>query len=234
MIEDIINRMCELKPQVDDHQNNKLTIRKQVKIDLAHQLDQSPTLDLNEFAELYEQSRPTLRIVAAAECSFDLADDIVSQASIIAMNQLGNFTPGTNFTAWTAAIVRGVARNQRRSEQRHLNRITKLFNSTGQNKKSQTTTQEHTQLQSTPDGPSIHLPPEFDPKLRDALNELSAPQRTCLLLKTILEHSYNEIAEILSIPSATARSHVYRARTILLNKLQSDFNPSTTGADHDA
>ncbi|MFK7759483.1 MAG: RNA polymerase sigma factor [Phycisphaerales bacterium] len=217
-----------------------------MKIDHTNQLDESPTLNLNEFAELYENARPTLRIVAAAECNFDLADDIVSQASIIAMNQLNSFIPGTNFTAWTAAIVRGVARNQRRSEQRRLNRITKLFYTgsaynTPSNTPSNTPinsphspASEHAQLQSTEDGPSVQLPPDFDPKLREALKELSAPQRTCLLLRTILEHSYNEIAEILSIPSATARSHVYRARTILLNQLQSDFNTTTTGADHDA
>lgn len=190
---------------------------------------QHEQLDPDAFAALFEKSRGTLRVVAAAECGFDFAEDIVQHSAIIALERLDQFTPGTNFTAWTSTIVRGVARNQRRSEQRHrskLLRFTNMFPKSGPRKTSITASTSPSQRPVTPD---YALPVEFDDRIRDALDTLSSTQRTCLLLRTLLEHSYSEIGEILDIPAATARSHVYRSRTALLDQL--DPPCSSQGGD---
>ncbi|MEM6997175.1 MAG: sigma factor-like helix-turn-helix DNA-binding protein, partial [Myxococcota bacterium] len=56
-------------------------------------------------------------------------------------------------------------------------------------------------------------------ELADALQTLGETPRTCLLLKTVLELEYSEIADVLGIPAGTAMSHVSRARAKLKKHL---------------
>lgn len=56
---------------------------------------------------------------------------------------------------------------------------------------------------------------EIAREIEASLSTLTTDQRTCLVLKTVQGLSYREIAEVLSIGEATARSHVFRARTTL-------------------
>ncbi len=199
-------------------------------------IDQKEQLDEARFSELFEQSRSTLRIVAAAECGFSLADDIVQHSAIVALKHLHEFTPGTNFKAWTSTIVRGVARNQRRSEKRRINRRPKLIQARSRTKDAVVDAKPIARITPSDQGPEVHLPPEFDTKLREALETLSVHQRTCLLLRSLLDHSYTEIGEILEMPAATARSHVFRARANLLDILHTPDQSETItkkGAKHD-
>jgi len=146
-------------------------------------------LSPERFADLLEGARPTLRLVAAAEAGRQHADDVVQQAGEIALCRLDSFTPGTNFGAWMAAIVRGAARNHRRREHTRRRR------------------------ESTP-----RLLPRKDaaaPRadhVWEAIETLSAQQRECLLLRVVGELRYDQIAAVLDIPTATARSHVHRGR----------------------
>lgn len=188
---------------------------------------QSVQLDPDSFARHFETARPALRVVAGSECGFEHADDVVQHAAVIALEQLNKFTPGTNFTAWTATIVRGVARNQRRSVQRRATHQPGLALFFRQKDKQLAKTAQPTRIRPADATPEVEVPNEFDTKLKDALSALSPEQRTCLLLKTLLEHSYSEIGHILSIPPTTARSHVYRARLQLMIMLD---NPNTKGA----
>ena len=73
-------------------------------------------LDPETFATLFEHARPSLRVIAGAECGFAHADDAVQQGAITAMKRIKTFTPGTDFNAWAAAIVRNTAKNTRRGE----------------------------------------------------------------------------------------------------------------------
>lgn len=186
--------------------------------------NECPQLDHDSFADLFERARGILRVVAASECGFDLADDIVQHAAIIALQRLDQFTPGTNFNAWTSAIVRGVARNQRRSEQRHRSKIFRFTSMFPKDSSQKSDRQSSSASTAKPITPDFSLHEEFDDQLRAALDTLNTTQRTCFLLRTLLEHSYSEIGEILDIPSATARSHVYRSRTALLDQLE-NFQP---------
>jgi len=188
---------------------------------------QSAQLDPESFARLFEAARPALRVVAGSECGFEHADDVVQHGAVIALEQLSNFTPGTNFTAWAATIVRGAARNQRRSAQRRTTHQPKLALFITQKNKQRSKTIQPPGIRPSGTTPEVEIPNEFDTKLKDALSLLSPEQRTCLLLKTLLEHPYSEIAQILNIPPTTARSHVYRARVQLLNLLD---NPNTKGS----
>jgi RNA polymerase sigma-70 factor (ECF subfamily) len=187
---------------------------------------QSAQLDPESFARLFEAARPALRVVAGSECGFEHADDVVQHGAVIALEQLNKFTPGTNFTAWAATIVRGVARNQRRSDQRRTKHQLGLAMFLLQRTRSESMKNRPTRMRPTGSTTEVEVPTEFDARLKDALSVLSTDQRACLLLKVLLEHSYSEISQILNIPPTTARSHVYRARLELMSVLD---NPQMKG-----
>jgi RNA polymerase sigma-70 factor (ECF subfamily) len=59
----------------------------------------------------------------------------------------------------------------------------------------------------------------FDDRVMHALNSVSDIARACLLLRTIQNLSYDEIAKALEIPAGTAMSHVHRTRIVLRERL---------------
>lgn len=155
-------------------------------------------LDPETFAALLEHARPSLRVIAGAECGFAHADDAVQAGAMTAMKRLSSFTPGTDFEAWVAAIVRGAARNLGRAERRHARRVRRA---------------------QAPDRTSQSDHAGLDGELLDALGALTSDQRVCLLLKATRGKTYAQIGAVLGIPEATARSHVFRARAAMLDRL---------------
>jgi RNA polymerase sigma-70 factor (ECF subfamily) len=134
------------------------------------------------------------------------------------LRKIEQFQRGTRFEAWIASIVRFVASNSRRKtatrktypvESRHLDSIA-------------TSDQpEHlNSFQSHRDGniPTAESP--FDDEVLSALNQLSQTARACLLLRTIHNLSFHEIAELLEIPPGTAMSHVHRSKSLMRERLQ--------------
>jgi RNA polymerase sigma-70 factor (ECF subfamily) len=57
-------------------------------------------------------------------------------------------------------------------------------------------------------------------EVRDALQELNRPDRIVLVLREVMDLSYDEIAENLSIPVGTVRSRIFNARQRLLKMIQ--------------
>lgn len=136
-------------------------------------------------------------MVAAAEVGRAHAADAVQQAAMTALGQLDRFQRGSDFRAWMAAVVRGAARNMRRSEQARARRerTPRLIATTSD--------------MDSPDPAGLY----------EALDALPAMQRECMLLRAVGGHTYTEVGAIVGVPEATARSHVYRARRALLGRL---------------
>jgi len=63
------------------------------------------------------------------------------------------------------------------------------------------------------------LKDSFDDDVMHALGKISEDARTCLLLKSVENMSYKEIATLMKIPEGTAMSMVHRARTSLRKEL---------------
>ena len=59
----------------------------------------------------------------------------------------------------------------------------------------------------------------FDDDVVAALMSLDETARACLLMKTVLDLPYREIAAALGVPEGTAMSHVHRARGALRERL---------------
>ena len=140
------------------------------------------------------------------------ADDLVQGAILRALSAAQQFTPGTNFRAWSFTILRNVFYNQWRSQaSRHL---------------------------MLDDGAAPTSAPTQDASLevcdfRRAFAQLGSDHREALLLIGAAELTYSEAAVVCNCATGTMKSRVSRARSALralmdggaLNLRRSDVTP---------
>lgn len=149
-----------------------------------------------EFAAGFRESSRVLWCVAAGVLGDRAqAEDVLQEAAMTALNKLDTFRPGTSFVAWMSQTVRYVALNHRRKRERRRQALQR---------------EGRDPLR----GHADRIPDAgFDDAVQQALDTLPEAARTCLLLKTVMELEYSEIADVLGIPAGTAMSHVSRARS---------------------
>jgi len=164
------------------------------------------------------------------------AEDVCQEAFLAAYAKRGQFEPGTNFQAWMGRFIRnGVANELRKRARRQTASTDPMLLDQGEAAPSGAGLEglhlDTSQLDPSHLDPS-HLAPglfdedQLDERLVAGLRELGEVPRSCLLLRTLRELSYAEIALLLEIPEGTAMSHVHRARTSLRAKL----DPTVQGA----
>lgn len=146
------------------------------------------------------------------------AEDVVQEAALIALGKLSDFTPGTNFNAWVGRMVRYVALNYARKEQK---RRSPSLESVGDPIDAAGVERSGAKLSATFRG-------SLDARIERELFAIHETARACLLLRTVEGLSYENIAELLEIPEGTAMSHVHRTRLLLRERL-SDFAPDGAG-----
>ncbi|MHC4910137.1 MAG: RNA polymerase sigma factor [Planctomycetota bacterium] len=181
-------------------------------------------LSADGFANCFEEAaRPLWCIAAAVVGDRTLAEDVVQEAALIGLRKRSDFAPGTSFGAWMGQIVRNVARNSLRQRVRQARQTNggaplealpaeRVAHSSGV----------------SPRGELLVDQSNFDDEVVRALGELTETARTCLLLRTVLELSYQEMAELLGIPQGTAMSHVHRARQEMRRALSNAAGPEGT------
>ena len=163
------------------------------------------------FAREFESHRRVLLTLATAILGRrGEAEDVLQDASAVALGKLSSFETGTNFAAWMGQIVRFVALNhaRRRSARDTLpaDRIDELWHVTPR-------VDEPSDARIL--GELSRDQEHFDDEVRAALMELSPMARACLLLRAVQDLDYSELSRLLGIPEGTAMSHVHRARAAL-------------------
>ncbi len=178
-------------------------------------------LTAEEFAVRFQEAGPVLWTVAAGVLGErGEAEDVLQEAAMMALGKLQQFQPGTNFKAWVATFVRNVALNHGRKRQRQRTEPVEPEIAA-----------ELLEDSRPADGRGESLPVDlggglrlgqdaFDDHVQEALLGLGEIPRAALLLRTILDQSYREIAGVLGIPEGTAMSHVHRARTSMRSSLE--------------
>jgi RNA polymerase sigma-70 factor, ECF subfamily len=170
-----------------------------------------------DFAAQFNASFRVLWLVAIGIVSdASTAEDVVQEAALLALEKLDQFQPGTNFRAWMAQMVRFVALNHARKRQKH--KAVTLDDASGRRPLST----EPLPVAELHLGNRGQLPPDqahFDDRVLAALNSVGEIPRSCLLLRTIEQLEYSEIAKMLEIPEGTAMSHVHRTRQYLRERL---------------
>jgi RNA polymerase sigma factor (sigma-70 family) len=154
---------------------------------------------------------PHLRAFARGLCGRpDMADDLVQETAIKAWAARDRFTPGTNFRAWTFAILRNHFLSELRRN-RH-------------------------QVDYDPDAAERLLVMEADQEaplhlsdMEAALLKLSPERREAVLLIGAGGFTYEDAAQICQCAIGTMKSRVARARTELANMLDPEASNSVDG-----
>ena len=136
-----------------------------------------------------------------------VADDVFSSAVLAAYKSKSKFKPGTNFRAWMYRIIT----NKCFVANREIGRRGESLEEAGETLLNLAQDTVYRKAVSTPDdflaqcGDEIHM----------AMKKVSTMERSCLLLKTMENFSYKQIAEILEIPFGTVMTHLARGRAKL-------------------
>jgi RNA polymerase sigma-70 factor (ECF subfamily) len=154
---------------------------------------------------------PSLRVFAISLCgNVDRADDLVQDALLRALANLGSFEPGTNMSAWLLTILRNGFRSEYRKRRREVEDADGSYAE---------------RLTSLPEQTSHVEMNEF----RQALKSLPPDQCESLILVGASGFSYEEAAQICGCAVGTIKSRVNRARIRLAKILSiednSDFGP---------
>ncbi len=139
----------------------------------------------------------------------DDAEDLVQETYLKALRSFASFQPGTNFRAWIFQILRNTFLSSRTKFER---RMTEALDSD----------EGEPELAVDTETPETILINRSDSQLlQRAIDDLPVHYRETLLLCEVEEMSYQEIAQILSIPIGTVMSRLARARKAVRESLGS-------------
>src|SRR5580698_7295898 len=128
------------------------------------------------------------------------AEDLVQETYLKALRSFASFQPGTNFGAWMFQILR----NTFLSSRSRLDRLMTV---------AMDSEEEGAELAVNTETPEVILMNRSNSQLvQRAIGDLPVHYRETLLLCEVEEMSYQEIAEVLSIPVGTFMARLGRAR----------------------
>jgi RNA polymerase sigma-70 factor, ECF subfamily len=150
------------------------------------------------------------------------AEDLVQETYLKALRSFASFRPGTNFRAWMFRILRNTFLSSRKKYERRM--IDAL--------ESEEDEPELAVVRETPE--TILLNRSNLQRMERAIDDLPAHYRETLLLCEVEEMSYQQIAEILSIPIGTVMSRLARARKAVRESLsRTSAAPLPRDSSHD-
>jgi len=155
---------------------------------------------LDSLVRRYE--RQVFKVAVRILGNRDEAADVTQTVFMKAFENLHKYDAKRRFFSWIYRIAINESINQ-------LNR-----------RKNADVLQEHLGVSS--DRPDNQLEnDQMSSELRWALDQLSSDQKTVIVLRHFVEHSYDEIAEVLGIEPKTVKSRLYSARQKMRDTLLS-------------
>ena len=164
--------------------------------------------DEDAFREVVERTHSTVfRLACALVADRDEAADVTQETYVRAWSRRGELRDSAAVLAWLSRIARNVAHDRRRS---WWSRI-------------------RAPLEDTDAMPLAGDPPAADELLvaaqeagsvRRAMGLLPEKQRVVLTLREVEGLSYEQIAELLGVPTGTVESRLHRARAALAKRLE--------------
>ncbi len=163
-----------------------------------------------EAAEDLAQETRLLRFALSLTHDREAAEDLAQETIARALASQWRFHPGTNLKAWLFRILRNIHLNVVRADGSHP------------------TVVSIEELVAEPVGPHAHATSPVEARVveRAELTQIASAFRTLpaifaipLYLTAVEDLSYAETASILDIPVGTVMSRVYRARRLVISKL---------------
>jgi RNA polymerase sigma-70 factor, ECF subfamily len=165
--------------------------------------------DASAFEELvYRHGAAVYRAALAALRSSIDAEDVMQDAFLLAYRKLSHFRGDASFKTWLLTITWRCALRRRQSPARRLARLISNWGFVG---KSQGT---------EPSAEHVLIGREMQQQLRRLIRALPSRLRDPFLLAASGRYSYEELSDILDVPTGTLKWRVSEARRLLRGKLQ--------------
>lgn len=194
------------------------------RIDDVELVDRITRHDQGAFETLMRRYNGRLFRVARAILKNDTdAEDVLQDGYLAAYRHMRTFRGGARLSTWLTRIVVNQALMRLRTERRDP--VVLSFRDTAD-------PESHEGSNDVADNTSESAPQQlFRSELRRILerrvDELPAAFRTVFILREVEEMTVEETAECLSIPPATVRTRLFRARALLRNGLANDVDAVT-------
>lgn len=155
----------------------------------------TPRLRQRQFPDFYRVNhQPVFRALAAALGDAELAREAVDEAMTRAFQRWPTVSTYDNAPGWVYRVALNWARSRLRKQKRE-------------------------DLHRAPPERAVHQPlPDSD--VEDALRALPLEARSLVVLRHLLDWSYDEIAQALDIPVGTAKSRLHRVMGQLREALE--------------
>ncbi len=151
------------------------------------------------------------------------AEDVLQEAYLEAYRHIGDFRGGSELATWLTRIVINQALMRLRKERRRSSIVP--FRTTPTHETESPEAQVPDQQSESPSARVIRA--ETRRMLERRIDELPVSFRTVFIMREVEEMSVEETAVCLSIPPATVRSRLFRARALLREALARDMDTAT-------
>ncbi len=173
--------------------------------------------EVEAFGELVERNRRAVfRAALAAVGSAAEADDVAQEAFITAFQKLKGFRAESSFKTWLLTITWRKAIDRRKSVSRWLHRIVAPAESGENDEEWNPMDQVAAGRQSQEDD---LLTSDLRQRLKPLIASLPKKLRDALLLAGAGDHTYDEIGQMLQVPTGTVKWRVSEARKVLKRKM---------------
>ncbi len=174
------------------------------------------TLMRRHNTRLFRIARAILRDDAEAE-------DALQDAYLDAFRHIGDFRGGAQLGTWLTRVVINQALMQLRKQKR--DRVVVHFGERAGSEGDQTNAEVADEKTESP--PHAALRGEIRRMLERRIDELPVAFRTVFIMREVEDMTVQETAECLSIPEATVRTRLFRARALLREALARDMDIAT-------
>ena len=172
--------------------------------------------DIQAFEELVAQYQNKIyklayRYMGNEEDAYDMAQEVF----IKAFRSLHTFEGTSSFSTWIYRVASNVCLDELRRRKRKIVPIS--LDEALATKDGDTIEIEIADKSPTPD--ILYEKKEFSLSIQEVLDEMKAEQKSVIILRDLMELSYEEIAEVEKCSLGTVKSRISRARNVLKEKL---------------
>ena len=163
-----------------------------------------------ELVRRYE--RPVFSLLYRMVRDRALAEDLAQETFVKVLNGLGSYNPQFRFSSWIFKIANNAAIDQLRKRELDTLSLDGSPHATTPEAMRATALQ----LGDKGETPLQELEArELGGAIERAIARLRPEYRSCILLRHVEGHSYEEIAQILELPLGTVKTYIHRARNEL-------------------
>jgi len=196
-----------------------MTASSPVELDDQQLVTASKRGDQDAFAQLVQRyQRRIFNLVYRMLQQYEEASEITQETFLAAWQGLPSFRGEARFATWLYRIAYNCALKQLETRKRDKALRVAL--------QAEQALQSHVGYESTDAQMDEHERQAF---VQEHLSRLPAKYRIVLILRHLQDMSYEEMAEILTMPIGTIKTHLFRARNLLKVRLQGLDRNSSVG-----